>query len=110
MAHVFDAIAAHYGPLRLPKGYLKRYQRRGIPTLVSKLCSMGTALLADEMGLGKTIQGVLTALGFAALGGGGPVLLHWTLGGPWFREQRSMGGPLAAEWFGARDDAMGLWD
>jgi hypothetical protein len=38
------------------------------------------------------------------------VLLHWTLGGPWFREQRSMGGPLAAEWFGARDDAMGLWD
>ena len=75
MAHVFDAIAAHYGPLRLPKGYLKRYQRRGIPTLVSKLCSMGTALLADEMGLGKTIQGVLTALGFAALGGGGPVLL-----------------------------------
>ena len=46
----------------------------------------------------------------AQASGGGPVLLHWTLGGPWFREQRSMGGPLAAEWFGARDDAMGLWD
>ena len=26
-------------------------------------------------------------------------MLHWTLGGPWFREQRTMGGPLAAEWF-----------
>ena len=37
-------------------------------------------------------------------------ILHWTLGGPWFREQRTMGGPLAAEWFSARDDAMKLWD
>lgn len=37
-------------------------------------------------------------------------LLHWTLGGPWFREQRTMGGPLAAEWFSARDDAMRLWN
>jgi hypothetical protein len=41
---------------------------------------------------------------------GGPILLHWTLGGPWFREQRTMGGPLAAEWFSARDDAQRLWD
>ncbi len=37
-------------------------------------------------------------------------LLPWTLGGPWFREQRTMGGSLAAEWFSARDDAMRLWD
>ena len=37
-------------------------------------------------------------------------LLHWTLGGPWFREQRTMGGPLAAEWFSARDDVTRLWD
>ena len=37
-------------------------------------------------------------------------LLHWTLGGPWFREQRTMGGPLAAEWFAARDEAIRLWD
>ena len=37
-------------------------------------------------------------------------MLHWTLGGPWFREQRTMGGPLAAEWFSARDDAMKLWN
>ncbi|MEA5398453.1 glycosyltransferase [Synechococcus sp. BA-124 BA4] len=40
---------------------------------------------------------------------GGPILLHWTLGGPWFREQRTMGGHLAAEWFSARDEAMQLW-
>jgi len=40
----------------------------------------------------------------------GPNLLHWTLGGPWFRQDRAMGGPLAAEWFGARDDAMALWN
>ena len=37
-------------------------------------------------------------------------LLHWTLGGPWFREQRTMGGHLAAEWFAARDDAFKLFD
>ena len=40
----------------------------------------------------------------------GSPLLHWTLGGPWFREQRTLGGPLAAEWFAARDDAFKLWD
>lgn len=40
----------------------------------------------------------------------GSPLLHWTLGGPWFREQRTMGGVLAAEWFSARDDSMRLWD
>ena len=37
-------------------------------------------------------------------------MLHWTLGGPWFIEQRTMGGSLAVEWFSARDDAMKLWD
>jgi hypothetical protein len=46
----------------------------------------------------------------AAAADGGPSLLHWTLGGPWFREQRTMGGPLAAEWFSARDEAVRLWD
>jgi len=40
----------------------------------------------------------------------GSTLLHWTLGGPWFREQRTMGEGLAAEWFAARDDAFRLWD
>ena len=37
-------------------------------------------------------------------------LLHWTLGGPWFNDQRLMGGRLAAMWFAARDSAMKLWD
>ncbi len=37
-------------------------------------------------------------------------MLHWTLGGPWFLEQRTMGGILAAEWFAARDNAFKLWD
>ena len=37
-------------------------------------------------------------------------LIHWTLGGPWFKEQRTMGGHLAARWFAARDDALKLWD
>ena len=40
---------------------------------------------------------------------GGPALVHWTLGGPWFREYRLAGGPLAAEWLAARDEAMRLW-
>jgi hypothetical protein len=37
-------------------------------------------------------------------------LLHWTLGGPWFKAQRSMGGELAAEWFAARDEAYRLFE
>ncbi len=38
------------------------------------------------------------------------LMLHWTLGGPWFRDQRTMGGSLAAEWFSARDASTKLWD
>ena len=37
-------------------------------------------------------------------------LLHWTLGGPWFKDQRLMGGELAAKWFAARDKSVKLWD
>jgi hypothetical protein len=37
-------------------------------------------------------------------------LLHWTLGGPWFKAQRTMGGELAAEWFAARDEAYRLFE
>jgi hypothetical protein len=40
----------------------------------------------------------------------GATLLHWTLGGPWFRDQRTMGAALAAEWFGAREEAFRLYD
>ena len=41
---------------------------------------------------------------------GGPALVHWTLGGPWFKDYRYGGGVLAAEWFAAREAAMRLWD
>jgi len=37
-------------------------------------------------------------------------LLHWTLGGPWFKAQRTMGETLAAEWFAARDEAFRLFE
>ena len=37
-------------------------------------------------------------------------LLHWTLGGPWFKAQRTMGAELAAEWFAARDEAYRLFE
>lgn len=51
----------------------------------------------------------LVAVQNPAMAEGAP-LLHWTLGGPWFREQRLMGEALAAEWFAARDDAFRLWN
>ncbi len=37
-------------------------------------------------------------------------LLHWTLGGPWFESQSTMGGKLAALWFKARYQAMKFYD
>ena len=37
-------------------------------------------------------------------------LIHWTLGGPWFKELRTKSGSTAAEWFAARDEAIKLWD
>ncbi len=37
-------------------------------------------------------------------------LVHWTLGGPWFKELRTKSGSTAAEWFAARDEAIKLWD
>ena len=37
-------------------------------------------------------------------------MAHWTLGGPWFKDQRLYGGDLAAEWFAARDISTKLWD
>jgi len=40
----------------------------------------------------------------------GAPLLHWTLGGPWFKAQRTMGAALAAEWFSARDEAFRLFE
>jgi hypothetical protein len=40
----------------------------------------------------------------------GAPLLHWTLGGPWFKAQRTMGEGLAAEWFAARDEAFRFFE
>ena len=37
-------------------------------------------------------------------------LIHWTLGGPWFSDQRNLDDPLTKEWFNAREDAFKLWD
>ena len=39
-----------------------------------------------------------------------PNLIHWTLGGPWFKEQRLSGNELSAEWFAKRDEAFRLWE
>ena len=41
---------------------------------------------------------------------GGPLLVHWTKGGPWFQNYRHAGAELAAEWFASRDAAFRLWD
>ena len=37
-------------------------------------------------------------------------LVHWTLGGPWFKDQRTSGGTFSTDWFCARDEAMRLWE
>jgi len=37
-------------------------------------------------------------------------LLHWTLGCLCFNKQRRMGAGLSSEWFGARGEAMRLWN
>ncbi len=37
-------------------------------------------------------------------------LIHWTLGGPWFKDQRKSGGVLSTEWFTRRDEVIELWD
>ena len=37
-------------------------------------------------------------------------LIHWTLGGPWFKEQRDYSDPLCSKWFKAREESMQLYD
>ena len=37
-------------------------------------------------------------------------LIHWTLGGPWFKEQRNLGSQFVIEWFTSRDESMRLWE
>ena len=37
-------------------------------------------------------------------------LIHWTLGGPWFKEQRDYEDILTDKWFKAREDSMRLYE
>ena len=37
-------------------------------------------------------------------------LIHWTLGGPWFKEQRDYEDILTDKWFQAREDSMRLYE
>ena len=37
-------------------------------------------------------------------------LIHWTLGGPWFKEQRDLKNKINSKWFKAREQAMRLYD
>tara|TARA_A100000164_G_C21854469_1_gene746740 strand:- start:84 stop:776 length:693 start_codon:yes stop_codon:yes gene_type:complete len=37
-------------------------------------------------------------------------LIHWTLGGPWFKEQRDYEDILTDKWFNAREESMRLYD
>ena len=39
-----------------------------------------------------------------------PPLVHWTLGGPWFNEQRDLKSSLNKEWFDYRNEIIKLWD
>ena len=41
---------------------------------------------------------------------GKATLIHWTLGGPWFSEQRNNDDPFAKEWFNAREEFCKLWN
>ena len=37
-------------------------------------------------------------------------LIHWTLGGPWFKEQRDYEDIITNKWFKAREDSMRLFE
>ena len=37
-------------------------------------------------------------------------LIHWTLGGPWFKEQRNYKNVLTNKWFKAREESIKLYD
>ena len=55
----------------------------------------------------SNIKGNLFDLNFKSLA---KKIVHWTLGGPWFNDQRKAGDVHALDWFIARDNAMKLWD
>ena len=37
-------------------------------------------------------------------------LIHWTLGGPWFKEHRDYKDLLTSKWFKAREESISLYD
>ena len=39
-----------------------------------------------------------------------PNLVHWTLGGPWFKDNRNEKCPFTKDWFIKRNESIGLWD
>ena len=39
-----------------------------------------------------------------------PNLVHWTLGGPWFKDLRNDGCPFSKDWFRKREESIKLWD
>ena len=39
-----------------------------------------------------------------------PNLVHWTLGGPWFKDNRNEECPFRKDWFIKRNESMRLWD
>ncbi len=39
-----------------------------------------------------------------------PPLLHWTLGGPWFKAQRKIKNSFNEEWFDYRKEIISYWD
>jgi hypothetical protein len=67
--------------------------------------------LAGDHEIGAVPEGWnhLVAVQAPAKAEGAP-LLHWTLGGPWFKAQRTRGGALAAEWYAARDLAFRFFE
>jgi hypothetical protein len=67
--------------------------------------------LAGDHEIGAVPEGWnhLVAVQAPAKAEGAP-MLHWTLGGPWFKAQRTMGGTLAAEWYAARDQAFRFFE
>jgi hypothetical protein len=111
-----------------------RYEKKNWSSLMLFNCSQCTALTPDYVNSATGLQlhrfewlGDDSRIGALPMGRwnhlidvqpastapaseGGPALVHWTLGGPWFKEYRLGGGVLAAEWLAARDEAYRLWD
>ena len=130
-------VQNHHDPLESVKflgAVQTRYERKNWSSLMLLNCSRCTALTAEYVNsaTGLELHRFAWLPDDAAIGSlpldrwnhlidvqppstvpvaaGGPALVHWTLGGPWFKDYRYGGGVLAAEWMAARDAAFRLWD